>query len=485
MKETMHQTRSRRRQIIQRTIVYTLMTTFVVGLVTVLVLLMLGYRFNRLTNTIEQGGLVQFVTHPSGASVTVGNAHLIDTTPSKITVNAGHYQVKMEKSGYRLWQKSVDVEAGEVLWLNYAQLVPEKITTTTVASFASLYEARVSPTGRYYALLPDAIKPSIVLIDMADSKYQQTNVNLNTVAGKTSGTWHYTIASWSNDSNFILVKRTQASQIEWLLVDRHDPAKSQNLTSTYKKAISTVLFDPNSSNRLILRMNDGTLQTADVSSGNPSDVLLRDITGINVSDDTLLYVQQKSPTIQSVGYMSLGGVKGRELVQRETKQKLLIDIGSYYGDLYTVIATGNEMDLYRLSALPNSASTTPITMTPVAHFQVATPPLNASIRSAGRLAVVESQRGFLTYDLELGKMTSTDLGTTTTSRLTWLDKYHVGYVVNGRFTIIEFDGGNRQEITEATAGFEGDQSSDNKYVYSFLRTDRGVELRRSQMILSN
>jgi len=481
----MYQTRSRRRQIIQRTIVYTLMTTFVVGLVTILVLLMLGYRFNRLTNTIEQGGLVQFITHPSGASVTVGNAHLIDTTPSKITVNAGRYQVKMEKNGYRPWQKSVDIEAGEVLWLNYAQLVPEKITTTTVASFASLHEARVSPTGRYYALLPDATKPNLVLMDMADSKYQQTKVDMSTVAAKASGAWRYTIVSWSNDNNFILIKRTQASKTEWLLVDRRNPAKSQNLTSAYNVAMATVLFDPRSSDRLVVRTDDGTVRTLNISGGNLSEVLLRDIVSININDGTLLYVQRKSPLVQSVGYMSLGSSVGRELLQRESKQKVLVDIGSYYGDLYTVITTGNEMDLYRLSALPNSASTASITMTPVTHFSVATTPLYASIRSAGRFAVVESQRGFLTYDQELERMTFTDLGTNITSRLTWLDKYHVGYVVSGRFTIIEFDGGNRQEITEATAGFDGDQSSDNKYVYSFLRTARGVELRRSQLILSN
>ncbi len=105
----MYRAPSKRRQLITRIIVYSLMTLGVVLLVTLLVFIMLGYRFNRDTSSIQQGGLVQFASRPIDASVTIGKAKLGDLTPSKITVNPGNYDVKMSKTGYRDWMKNVDV----------------------------------------------------------------------------------------------------------------------------------------------------------------------------------------------------------------------------------------------------------------------------------------------------------------------------------------------------------------------------------------
>ena len=76
------------------------MTTAVVGLSIILLFLMLGYRFNKDQGTITQGGLVQFITTPPGARVTVGSAQLANITPSKITLTPGTYGVSMERNGY-------------------------------------------------------------------------------------------------------------------------------------------------------------------------------------------------------------------------------------------------------------------------------------------------------------------------------------------------------------------------------------------------
>src|SRR5690348_1900762 len=140
----MYRAPSKQRQRIIRALVYSAMTLTVVLLVTILVFVMLGYRFNKQTSTIQQGGLVQFNTRPTGANVTVGSAKLGSRTPSKITLNPGNYSVKMEKSGYLPWNKAVEVKAGQVLWLNYAQFVPEKITTNQVMSLDNVTDALAS-----------------------------------------------------------------------------------------------------------------------------------------------------------------------------------------------------------------------------------------------------------------------------------------------------------------------------------------------------
>ena len=59
---------SKRKLLIRRIVSYGFMTVAVVVLVTVLVFVMLGYRYNGNDGKIEQGGLVQFDTQPNGGN---------------------------------------------------------------------------------------------------------------------------------------------------------------------------------------------------------------------------------------------------------------------------------------------------------------------------------------------------------------------------------------------------------------------------------
>ena len=165
----MYRAPSKKTLLIRRIAIYAGMTISVVTVVTLLVFVMLGYRFNRDTSTIQQGGLVQFNSKPEGASVTIGKANLSDTTPSKITVNPGDYDVKMQLAGYLPWEKNVTIEAGEVLWLNYTQLVPTNIETENIATFNSVAQAETSPNGKFYAVVSQRAQPTVTFVELNDS----------------------------------------------------------------------------------------------------------------------------------------------------------------------------------------------------------------------------------------------------------------------------------------------------------------------------
>src|SRR5690606_5047873 len=105
-------------------LVYMLMVLFVLTFVFVLTLLTLGYRFDRSAGTIEQGGLVQLNSIPSGANLTIDSARLSATTGTKTTLAPGKHAITMSRDGYGNWQKTVEVKSGTILWLNYARLIP-------------------------------------------------------------------------------------------------------------------------------------------------------------------------------------------------------------------------------------------------------------------------------------------------------------------------------------------------------------------------
>ena len=100
---------TKKRDTIRRVVVYTIMVTAILSITTILLLLMLGYRYNQGNNNFVQGGLVQFNSQPTGASVRVGSADLASRTRSKITLNPGDYKVRMSLNGYRDWEKDATV----------------------------------------------------------------------------------------------------------------------------------------------------------------------------------------------------------------------------------------------------------------------------------------------------------------------------------------------------------------------------------------
>jgi hypothetical protein len=98
---------SKHRQPIRRTIVYSIMTASVVFLVTIMMLLVLGYSFNRDDGRIEQGGLLQFGTTPSGAKVLLNGDDTDSRTTAKSTVPSGTHTVRYELDRYRPWEKTI------------------------------------------------------------------------------------------------------------------------------------------------------------------------------------------------------------------------------------------------------------------------------------------------------------------------------------------------------------------------------------------
>ena len=137
----MYRRPSKKKELIKRIITYVVMILSVLVIVSVLVLLILGYRIDTNNGRIEQGALLQFDSSPSGANVTIDGQTLGSTTSTKSTVLAGSHNLVIKKSGYQPWQKTVYVKPGTLTWLNYVILIPINHTAQSVASYQSFMPA--------------------------------------------------------------------------------------------------------------------------------------------------------------------------------------------------------------------------------------------------------------------------------------------------------------------------------------------------------
>lgn len=480
----MYKAPPKKSQLIRRITVYSLMTIGVVSVVALLVLVMLGYRFNRETSTIQQGGLVQFDSRPTGSNVKIGTAKLGNLTPSKITVNPGNYDVVMSKSGYKQWTKNVDVNSGQVLWLNYARLMPETIETDELLTFDSVSDVKSSPNGERLAVIEDRTEPEVKFIDVSGSEPRTTTISIPSSAVSLEAP-RYKLHSWSFDSRRVLLTATAGGTTEWVLIDRSDEAGTVNLSTKYDSAISKIKFDPRGSERLVYTSRTGQLRFIDTGSDTLSPVQATNVDQFGYyNDDAVVFVRTISKQQRSIDYLSFGEKQARELKRVQTTEPVLADMASYFGDPYLLTSVGTKFTIERFRQLPSSNSDEPIAMTTLSEKELPADPTFVSLRSGGRFAVAQYRGGVDTYDIELDRHTMTNLKKDVTEELRWFDRYHF-YVTDGTMLrMIEFDGGNPSTITPLTTRFDSVMSSNGKFVYSIdKKSDDSFALQRSQTIL--
>lgn len=480
----MYRTPSKRQQRLKLVGIYSLMTVGVVSLVTLLVFVMLGYRFNRDTSTIQQGGLVQFASRPTDANVTIGQAKLGDLTPSKITISPGDYTVRMNRQGYHEWSKNVTVRSGEVLWLNYAQLVPTDIRTDTLTRFTALSSVKSSPNGDRFAMVTEPTQPVLTFLDITGDEPRRSELIIPASLLPEGKTPSFAISDWANDSDRLLVTMTYDSTVERLLVDRRDGDKTVSLTKTYEADIAEAVFDSRSSERVITRSAGGDVRIIDTADKSLSGVIASAVTSMSLyGNDALLLVQSADDGSQSVGYLSLGSEKVRVLKRIASADKTRMTLAKYFSEPYVTVSTGNQLEIFKLKSLPSSNSADPISMSTVLSTTLPATVDYLSIRSSGRFVIAQYAGGVQTYDLELDKQTLTAFDSPVSGELRWLDRYHF-YVTNGTsLEVMEFDGGNAHTITGLTTQFDAVQSDNGEFIYSLNAVDDGFALQRSRMIL--
>lgn len=144
----MHKQRSKRSELWRIFSILVIFPIIVGSLLTLAVFYLLGYRFDFSTREVAQGGLLQFDSHPRGALVTVDGKPLSGKTATKHDADAGTHTVTMTLDGYLPWQKTVTVNPGGILWLNYARFIPQSIKTDVQATYPRV-DAALSVRGNF------------------------------------------------------------------------------------------------------------------------------------------------------------------------------------------------------------------------------------------------------------------------------------------------------------------------------------------------
>ena len=456
------------------------MTTAVALISTICIFLVLGYRLDLRNGDVEQGALLQFRSFPSGATINLDRDTLSFVTPGKRGVDAGEHTVTMQLDGYKTWQKTINVKASELRWLNYARLVPETIRTTATKEFPAISDAVPSPDKKWFLIQPVADKPEFTLVDLRDDEkpvFSQLVLPPASYTQKDEQPHQFSLEEWDFGARYVLIKHVTGDVTEYLRIDRTDIDNTVNVSSKLGINISDIHFS-GTSGSVFYALENGSVRRLDSGAGTISQPLVKDVESFDLyKTSTISYV--KKPIENKIGVGVVVDGKSVRVATFDSTMAVHVDISEYFNDYYLAIGRGTSVQIYKD---PETAKRKKLVS-----FATASAINWLRFNNSGRFVATGTGSQFTNYDLETSQKAEVNLpgnAPDPAKPLQWLDDYYLVSTADNDLRLTEFDGANQHVITAALPGFPVTLSDNGKLLYSLGKTQSGAfVLQASQMTL--
>ena len=466
------------------------MTLTVVGVVSVLVFLTQGWRLDEKFE-VEQTGLVQFNSSISNSIVEIDEKRLPEGTPTKNLAKPGVHKFSIWKEGYQTWWRQANVKVGEILWLNYARLVPKKMTEKSFLNISNLKNAHVSPDKKkIFAIAEDTSGEAIFwLIDISSSDPKISKVDFSSnIFGRNSENANFAgksnfyqiaenlkISKISNDNKKAFVSFKNGDKTEWLVLNFESPSESLNLMQKFHIDFSKIT--PSSDDLTKLVGISGTdLREINLLNSTISSAILSNIVDFELYDkENIAYVQKK---IANEDFL-VGILKGDKNIEiaKNLKTQPKIAIGRYYRESYVYVGEGSKINIYK-----SASWTEKMRLSKTLDLKFS--PDQLKLNGESRILVAKSGKNIYSYDIETRN--NYDFLASSDGEINWLDDFVLGDFEGEKLAIYDFDGMNKHILSSGIFGLPFTLSSDNKYIYSFIKNEfGGFSINRLNMTTEN
>jgi hypothetical protein len=479
--------------IIRRILLSSIATLAVIIIATSAILFMLGYRLDG-GKGLEQGALLQFDSQPSGADVYVDGLNINSRTASKKTVVAGTHSVRMTKAGYQDWNRTLDLDAGTLTWLDYILLVPKELPVQTVTYYEKLVGLTISPDSKWALAQEVAATPTFQLVDLRSEEVKISDLSLPTTSYSEAGTkgvkHSFSMVSWDSGSRYVLVKHLYREQTEWLVVDTQNISQTTNVTRLLSVNFKDLQFASTSGKTLYGLTTDGAIRKVDVSAGTISRAFVSHVDTFTIFDNSVIsYVGVDSnDATKRVAGVFRDGDEAPHVLRSVSSEDVVLKIatGKYFSDDYVAIAEGNIVTILK-GRYPSSSSQDNSSLADFATLQLTGAVSALSFSPRGDYVVAQSGESFKSYEIEHKR---TDVGAVTVpdgeaaETLQWLDIAHLWNDDGGTLTMRDFNGINVYSIMTVAPGFDASLSQSGRFFYGVGKSDTGYHLQRVKMILN-
>jgi len=468
------------------------MTVCVIIGVVALIFVILGYRYDSQNGKVEQGGFLQYDSVPNGATVSVDGGVLSGKTPTKNSVLTGTHTFSISKSGYETWNKTMDIKAGTLTWLDYARLVPKNRPQVPVETYTNLSSSLATLNGKRIIVEQDASQPVFNLVDVSSDTPSQSILTLPTAsytdAGVTGVTHSFRIDQWDSGGRYVLIQHTYGNKNEWLVLDTDDVTATKNVTALLDVSFTSARFSGTNGTTLFV-LDGSDIRKLDLSAATISRALVSNVTSFGIYDNTIItYVgTDGTDTAKRVVGLYRDGDNAPHVLRTTTSSPdlpLNIATSRYFNNDYVAISEGSKVDVL-YGNYPTSSADDGKSLTEYGSFDLAANVTNLGFSPKGYYVLAQNGANFAGYDIEhkTTGVSSVAATSSTVRPLHWLDQANLWSDADGTLTMREFDGANSLTLGSVVYGQDVLLPKDGHYLYSFGRTATGYQLQRIKMIL--
>jgi len=425
---------------------------------------------------VIQNGLVFLSTRPDAANIVLNNKMNKATTNTRLQLPAGQYHVKLQRDGYRNWERNITVVGGDLQHFDYPFLFPNQLTTSAVKQYATVPNLVSSTPDRHWVLVQNSGDfTSFELFDLTKPKNPATAINIpKNVITAADGAQTWEEVEWSDDNRHVLLKhgyqKSGQPQSEYIMLDRGDGAQSFNLTKSLGNASALVqLRDKAYDQYWVYEPATSTLNTATLKDPTLVSYQEHVLSFKPYGNDKVLYVTDQSTTPGKVAITWRQGDESFPLREVTPSANYMIDMAQYDGDWYVIAGSSAENKVYiyknPVSEVQDKKAAFP---SPIRLLKINNPNY-VSFSANTQYVMAEGGTSFGVYDVfnehQYVYTVDAPLDAPQTHAV-WMDGARLMYVSGGKRTVFDYDSTNRQTLDATLPQFKPIFDRDYKFAYS-------------------
>lgn len=271
----------------------------------------LGYTFDWQKKSLTTTGAFYFKSRPDRAKIYINNEYAGDTNKFIRRLTPKNYDIKISKSGYYDWQKTLNIKSGlvtkaENMLLIQNNYIANNVTNVDVQNFFfSPDDTEVIYVAEFTLRLMNLTDNTDVQIypllsSSTGSRFTQILPSLKNLTG----------IVWSNDKNKILLSFSDDSYYVIFLRNEIKIINLQSLiqySSNYKiSSVKNPLIHPQDSNKIYFYFSSG-LYFVKLNESEPYESIVSSPTVSNVSsytifDNEILYIQSSKAELYKTNF---------------------------------------------------------------------------------------------------------------------------------------------------------------------------------------
>ena len=425
-------------------------------------LLVQGYQITN-RKSIVQNGLVNVSSQPVSAEVLL-NGQKVDNTPSRLDINEGSYELRLQANNYRSWQKSFSLPGGSVRYFVYPKLIPNNIELSEMTSFekGQLW-ASSSPDRRWIvSKQPTDNSVSFSVFDTTKAnpdnttgRIQQISLPQTALLGTAGAYGNFEQVEWSDDNRHLLLLQTLGTgEKAYIILDREKPENSQNISKLFNLSASqsVTLRDKKFNKFYILAKDSGLLTSRDSKDLNINENIAESVVSYKTYGNDIVayvtYLNAKETEAKVVVKENQKNIYYLQSLKRNPEGRYLIDMAKFDGDWYYAVSSPaeNRVRLF-VNPLSNNSPGSLTEIRPKLSIPINSPKF-ISFSDNARFIMAQNGSNFAVYDGELKTTYRYNLVNkiAESQEVKWMDGHRLKFVDGFKGYIVEFDGTNQQEL---------------------------------------